>query len=439
MLSLEETYADITPVRLDAANISAFVSIMRGCDNMCSYCIVPFTRGKERSREVDSIIEEVKKLSGEGVKEITLLGQNVNSYRDLGQGEFSSEADKLTPGFNTIYKKREGGLRFADLLDRFENFSCSFLFIFFSYCRPYFFVYHRVSRVDPEIRIRFTSPHPKDFPEELLHLINERPNICKSIHLPAQSGSTSVLERMRRGYSREAYLELVTRIREIIPDVALSSDFISGFCGETEEEHQDTLSLMKAVNYDMAFMYAYRCVFSFFFLFSPRLFFPPFSISVVNHDPYQNHGSLREKTHAHRNYKDDVDPLVKKRRLAEVIDLYRVMSREKNQKLLDTRQLVLVEGTVPKDDSLLIGRIEANKKVVFPKEAISNAMGQGLTVPSVGDYVEVMVNKSQTGSYLQGQALKTTTLTQFGRSPFPGHLVNSIHIGNATAHLQLGQ
>ncbi|MED6283108.1 CDK5 regulatory subunit associated protein 1, partial [Characodon lateralis] len=193
LLSLEETYADIMPVQHAAQGHSAFVSIMRGCDNMCSYCIVPFTRGRERSRPISSILEEVQMLSDQGVKEVTLLGQNVNSYREISEEQFySSELTKLSRGFNTIYQTKQGGLRFSDLLDQ-------------------------VSRVDPDMRIRFTSPHPKDFPDEVLHLIAERQNICKQIHLPAQSGSNQVLKAMRRGYTREAYLDLVYNIKRIIP------------------------------------------------------------------------------------------------------------------------------------------------------------------------------------------------------------------------------
>lgn len=190
---MEETYADIVPVSLSASRMSAYVSVMRGCDNMCAYCIVPFTRGRERSRDIHSVLEEVRYLSDQGVKEITLLGQNVNSYRDISEiphAGFSvnkNEETHLVKGFKTIYKPKKGGMRFADLLDR-------------------------VSQVDPEIRIRFTSPHPKDFPDEVLYLIKERDNICKNIHLPAQSGSTRILDLMRRGYTREAYCELVRKM-----------------------------------------------------------------------------------------------------------------------------------------------------------------------------------------------------------------------------------
>lgn len=204
LLSLEETYADITPVRISTTSVSAFVSVMRGCNNMCSFCIVPFTRGRERSRPVESIVKEVAQLQNEGVKEVTLLGQNVNSYNDECDEEAEPNGDwKLSDGFSTKCKVKKVGLRFADLLDR--------LAIEF-----------------PEMRFRYTSPHPKDFPDELLYVMRDRHNICKNIHLPAQSGNSKMLERMRRGYTREAYLELVQKIRNIIPDVGLTSDFICG-------------------------------------------------------------------------------------------------------------------------------------------------------------------------------------------------------------------
>ncbi|CAI5475837.1 unnamed protein product [Closterium sp. Yama58-4] len=275
LLSLDETYADVSPVRLASNSVSAFVTIMRGCDNMCSYCIVPFTRGRERSRPIRSILGEIEELAGQGVKEIYLLGQNVNSYRDTSEintvdsvtatvspsspASSSLSQPHLTPGFSTIYKSKLGGIRFATLLDE-------------------------ASRNFPDIRFRFTSPHPKDFPEELLSLMAARGNVCKSLHLPAQSGSSSVLGRMRRGYSREAYLQLVDRVRSILPDVAISSDFI------TEEEHQETLSLMRAVQYDMAYMFAY---------------------------------SLRPRTHAHRRLEDDVPEEVKQQRLSELVSTFR--------------------------------------------------------------------------------------------------------------------
>ncbi|KAM3292270.1 hypothetical protein ACQJBY_036256 [Aegilops geniculata] len=205
LLSLEETYADITPVRISDNSVMAFVSIMRGCNNMCSFCIVPFTRGRERSRPVSSVVREVGELWDAGIKEVMLLGQNVNSYNDTSEVEELEPGKnwQLSEGFSSRCKVKNMGLRFADLLDQ-------------------------LSLEYPEMRFRFTSPHPKDFPDELLYLMRDRHNICKLIHLPAQSGSTEVLERMKRGYTREAYLELVQKIRNVIPDVGLSSDFISG-------------------------------------------------------------------------------------------------------------------------------------------------------------------------------------------------------------------
>lgn len=206
---------------------------MRGCDNMCSYCIVPFTRGRERSRPILSIEEEVKHLADQGIKEITLLGQNVNSYRDLsGDSRNGSVKTSIVPGFQTVYKDKIGGMRFSELL-------------------------RRIAEAVPEVRIRFTSPHPKDFPEDVLETIKIYPNICNSLHLPAQSGNSAVLERMRRGYTREAYLQLISNVRQILPNVTLSSDFICGFCGETDEEFQDTLSLMEEVKYNVAYLFAY--------------------------------------------------------------------------------------------------------------------------------------------------------------------------------------
>lgn len=233
LLSLDETYADIMPVKLDQNSVTAFVSIMRGCDNMCTYCIVPFTRGKERSRPINSIEKEVKYLvETQGIKEVTLLGQNVNSYRDISNENELPEASELVSGFKTVYKHKIGGLRFAELLERIANIS-------------------------PELRIRFTSPHPKDFPDAVLDMIKKYPNICKSLHIPAQSGSTTVLERMRRGYTREAYIDLIDHVRNILPNVSLSSDFICGFCSETEEEFDETLTLIERIKYNIAYLFPY--------------------------------------------------------------------------------------------------------------------------------------------------------------------------------------
>ena len=271
--------------------VTGFVSIQRGCDNMCSYCIVPFTRGQERSRSINTIVKEVEHLVNQGVKEVTLLGQNVNSYRDLSTQSYSNyqERNKETrnsAGFKSIYKPKLGGLRFSDLLEK-------------------------VSEVNAEVRIRFTSPHPKDFPDEVLTLIAEKHNICKHLHLPAQCGSTRILEAMRRGYSRDAYLDLVHRVKSLIPGVQLSGDMIAGFCGETEDDFLDTLSLMEIVEYNTLYTFAY---------------------------------SLREKTHAHRKLSDDVPQNVKLERLKRMSKLYRTIAEKLNQKLIGTRQVVLIEG-----------------------------------------------------------------------------------------------
>lgn len=258
---------------------------MRGCDNMCSYCIVPFTRGRERSRGISSVEEEVRMLAEQGVKEVTLLGQNVNSYRDIST-KSSSNSTEIVKGFKTVYKNKEGGARFAELLAR-------------------------IAETSPEVRIRFTSPHPKDFPDEVLTIIKKYPNICKSLHLPAQSGSSSVLERMRRGYTREAYLELISHVRDTIPNVSLSSDFICGFCGETDEEFNDTITLLENVKYNVAYLFPY---------------------------------SMREKTTAHRRLKDDVPEEVKKERLIRMIETFRNGAQEQNQKLIGNTELILIEG-----------------------------------------------------------------------------------------------
>uniref|UniRef100_A0A8C4TWR3 Mitochondrial tRNA methylthiotransferase CDK5RAP1 n=1 Tax=Falco tinnunculus TaxID=100819 RepID=A0A8C4TWR3_FALTI len=355
LLSLDETYADILPVQTSAGGTTAFVSIMRGCDNMCSYCIVPFTRGRERSRPIASILQEVRMLSDQGVKEVTLLGQNVNSFRDMSVVQFqSAAAPVLSRGFSTIYKAKPGGLRFAHLLDQ-------------------------VSRIDPEMRIRFTSPHPKDFPDEVLQLIQERPNICKQLHLPAQSGSTRVLEAMRRGYTREAYLELVHHVRDSIPGVSLSSDFIAGFCGETEEDHQQTVSLLQEVRYNIGFLFAY---------------------------------SMRQKTRAYHRLQDDVPAAIKKRRLEELIAVFREEAARANKAMVGQSQLVLVEGPSKRSASELCGRNDGNIKVIFPDAEIEDAAGcKALVRAQPGDYVLVKVT-SASSQTLKGVPLCRTTLSR---------------------------
>jgi len=242
-LSFDETYADIIPVRKSKESVKAWISVMRGCNNMCSFCIVPFTRGRERSRGSLSVVEEVKYLRGEGVREVTLLGQNVNSYHDKEGVSAWGEGHANSKGFAELYKLREGeGVRFAELLER-------------------------CAQAAPEMRFRFTSPHPKDFPDALLDVIAANANICKQVHIPPQSGSSQMLARMRRNHSRDSYLDLIRNIRQRIPGVALSGDVIVGFCDETQHEFEDTLSLMQEVRFDQAFMFAY---------------------------------SMRERTHAHR-------------------------------------------------------------------------------------------------------------------------------------------
>eukprot|EP00731_Ephydatia_muelleri_P032067 Em0023g574a len=349
LLSVDETYADIMPVRMNKDSPSAYVSIMRGCENMCSFCIVPFTRGKERSRPIESILNEVRMLSSEGVKEVTLLGQNVNSYRDLSESSvplYYEDTTHLSKGFRSIYRNREGGRRFADLL-------------------------HHVSLVDPEMRVRFTSPHPKDFPDELLQLISERSNICKQIHLPAQSGSSVVLERMRRGYTRDSYLELVRNIRSIVPEATLSSDFIAGFCGETEEDHRETLSLMEAVQFDMAYMYAY---------------------------------SMRKKTHAYHQMRDDVPEGTKQRRLQEIVDCFHAIAAVRNRRFVGTEQLVLVETESKRSKEELVGRSDGNIKIIF--KDVEMVPDKRRARP--GDYIKVNITDA-TSLTLKGVP---TALTQ---------------------------
>ena len=364
-LSLEETYADVRPVRKNSQDVSAFVSVMRGCNNMCSYCVVPFTRGRERSRPFDSIISEIKYLlEEENIREVVLLGQNVNSYHDR-----SDAAIQLKPqagyvvsndGFSNLYKLRGGaGYYFADLVEAVSNLS-------------------------PEMRVRFTSPHPKDYPPELLQLMAERDNVCSQLHMPAQSGSSAVLERMRRGYSREAYLQLIEDVRSTVPDVAISSDFISGFCGETEEEHQDTLSLMEIVQFDQAYMFAY---------------------------------SMRGKTHAHRSMEDDVPEGIKSRRLQEVINVFRTKVQELNDEAeVGKLRLVLLEGESKKSTiecERWRGRTDQNKRVVFAKEkCFASAHEQVEVNLQPGDYVVVGINEAR-GHTLRGRALWRTSLVDF--------------------------
>jgi tRNA-2-methylthio-N6-dimethylallyladenosine synthase len=320
-LSKEETYADLNPVRYDSNGVSAFVSVMRGCDNMCAFCVVPFTRGRERSRPVTTILSEVSQLVENGYKEVTVLGQNVNSYH-------------YTDGGHSV--------SFAELLDR-------------------------ISQISPELRIRYSTSHPKDCSDELLHVHAERHNVCNYIHLPVQHGNTEVLDRMRRTYTREKYLNLIERARSICPGIALSTDIIAGFCGETEAQHQDTLSLMEQVRYDHAYMFKY---------------------------------SERPDTYAARKYEDDVPEDVKQRRLEEIITLQREHSLQSNQRDVGTEATVLVEGTSKKSDEQLRGRTDTNKMVVFDREDYEK-----------GDYVNVRITDC-TSATLLGEPLGRTTLAE---------------------------
>jgi tRNA-2-methylthio-N6-dimethylallyladenosine synthase len=329
ILSKEETYAEISPVRLGGNGVTAFVSITRGCDNMCTFCVVPFTRGRERSRNPKSIVQECHQLVKDGYKEVTLLGQNVDSYLWHGGG--------LKKDFNKLSKEeQEKSTNFAQLLAM-------------------------VGEVSPELRVRFSTSHPKDMQDDVLHTIAKYENICNYIHLPVQSGNSRILELMNRGYSREWYLNRIESIRKIIPDCAISMDIISGFCSETEEEHQDTLSLMDIVKYDFGYMFSY---------------------------------SERPNTQAQRKFEDDIPAEVKKRRLQEIIDKQMGHSLIRNQNHVGKTHKVLVEGVSKKSKEELFGRNTQNTVVVFPKEDYK-----------IGDYVLVEVDQC-TSATLKGKAIK---------------------------------
>jgi tRNA-2-methylthio-N6-dimethylallyladenosine synthase len=328
ILSLEETYAEINPTRLNSNGVTAFVSIMRGCDNMCTFCVVPFTRGRERSRDAESIVKEVQELSNLGYKEVTLLGQNVDSYLWFGGGP-KKEFVNLTKD------EQNSSINFAKLLEM-------------------------VALVNETMRIRFSTSHPKDISDEVLFTIAKYRNICKYVHLPAQSGNSRILDLMNRNYTREWYIGKVNRIREIMPDCGISCDIISGFCTETEEEHQDTLSLIELSNFDFSYMYNY---------------------------------SERPGTLAARKYPDDVPEEVKGRRLQEIIATQNAVSRKKNNEREGKTFRVLVEGTSKKSANDLRGRNDENMVVIFPKENYKP-----------GDYVDVIIEKSSTTS-LVGKAI----------------------------------
>lgn len=300
-LSREETYAELTPTRLDKNGVSAFISIMRGCNNVCSYCVVPYTRGAERSREPGSIVREACQLFENGYREVTLLGQNVDSYHWKSEGQ---------------------DVDFADLLEK-------------------------VAQINPLLRVRFSTSYPSDISDKLLKVMASYDNICRHIHLPVQSGSNPMLEKMRRKYTREWYLERVAAIRREVPGCSLTTDIIAGFCGETEQDHQDTLSLMEEVGYDFAFMFQY---------------------------------SERPGTLAARKYEDDVPAKVKTQRLEEIIALQMKKSEERYASMVGTEQLVLVEGPSKKGEGQLCGRASNYMMCVFPDKQ-----------HTAGDYVKVKV------------------------------------------------
>jgi len=290
LLSRDETYADIAPVRLNSNGINAFVSIMRGCNNMCSFCVVPFTRGRERSRDTESIVSECEALFHEGYREVTLLGQNVDSYYYVNE-------------------EKDETVTFATLLEK-------------------------VALISTDLRVRFSTSHPKDITDDVLHTMAKYENICNYIHLPVQSGNSRILQLMNRTYTREWYMAKVDRIREILPDCGISSDIIAGFCTETDEDHQETLSIMEYSRYDMSYMFFY---------------------------------SERPGTLAARRYEDDVPEAVKKQRLQQIVDLQGRLSRESNQKDLGKTFKVLIEGESKRSENDWMGRSSQNKVIVFPK------------------------------------------------------------------------
>ena len=310
LLSREETYADVSPIRLDQGGISAFVTIMRGCDNMCSFCVVPFTRGRERSRDPKSIVQECKTLFEQGYREVTLLGQNVDSYR----WNLSAKGE--------IKNVDEPTVNFAELMAMVAN-------------------------VSPMLRVRFSTSHPKDMTDEVLHTIAAYDNLCKYIHLPVQSGNSEVLARMNRGYDRATYLDRIKAIRNIIPGCAISTDIITGFCGETADEHEDTLSLMREIQFDYAYMFKY---------------------------------SERPKTLAERKFEDDVPNEVKTERIQEIIALQTQHSLYWNQQQIGQVQEILVEGPSKKSEAQFCGRNTRNAMVVFDRGAAQK-----------GDYVKVQI------------------------------------------------
>jgi tRNA-2-methylthio-N6-dimethylallyladenosine synthase len=327
LLSREETYADISPVRLNSNGINAFVSIMRGCDNMCSFCVVPFTRGRERSRDPHSIVKECTDLFNKGYREVTLLGQNVDSYKWKSEAVESQE------------KVHSKGEDFGEATTNFAN------------------LLEMVALINPELRVRFSTSHPKDITDEVLYTIKKHDNICNYIHLPVQSGNSRVLELMNRTYDREWYMNRIDAIRRIIPQCAISTDVITGFCSETDEEHQDTLSMMDYVQYDFAYMFMY---------------------------------SERPGTLAAKRYADDIPDTIKRSRLKEIVAKQQEHSYLRLQKLVGTTQRVLIEGFSKKSDKDYSGRSDQNAMVVFP-------VGENY---KQGRYVNVLIERSTTATLI---------------------------------------
>lgn len=344
ILSKEETYADISPVRLLSNGVTAFISITRGCDNMCSFCVVPFTRGRERSRNPESILNEAKDLFEKGFREVTLLGQNVDSYlwneEEDGSPKSEVRSSKFEDDFTSGFRLSSSDIK--------------------TQCVTFAQLMENVALINPLLRVRFSTSHPKDISDDFLRVIAKYDNICDYIHLPFQSGNTRILELMNRGYTADYYKERIDAIKRIVPKASISSDIIAGFCSETEEEHQDTLAMMEYVKFDFAYMYVY---------------------------------SERPNTLAQRKLKDDVPEEVKKRRLAEIIELKNKHSLERNMAYVGYNYTVLVEGFSKKSKNELYGRTSQNSVVVFPKEQFK-----------IGDYVNVYVHNC-TGGTLIGKAV----------------------------------
>jgi len=359
LLSRDETYADISPIRLNSNGISAFVSIMRGCNNMCSFCVVPFTRGRERSRDAESIINECKELFENGYREVTLLGQNVDSYYYTPH---TPKRGTLEPDNSTLPADSETTFLNSDT----RNPPLEGREAFLSGGRgavTFAMLLEKVAQISPLLRVRFSTSHPKDITDDVLHTMAKYDNICKCIHLPVQSGSTRVLQMMNRTYTREWYIAKVDRIREILPACSITSDIIAGFCTETEDDHKDTLNIMEYSNYDYSYMFFY---------------------------------SERPGTLAQRRYKDDIPEEVKKRRLSEIVTMQNHLSLESNKKDIGKIFEVLIESSSKKSDDHWSGRSSQNKVVVFAKAGHSYKQGE---------YVNVKINSCTQGTLL-GEMVK---------------------------------